>query len=278
MAGVVSLWKAYEKDTLDKVQGKNNGNIKELVADSHYRKIGERAFKNNTKLRRVILPENVVEIGAQSFYNTMLREVELKGTILIRKEAFYNCTKLKQVKLPKTTNFIGNRAFAQCKSLERMEIDVGSICREVKAEAFSGCVNLKHIALPATLERIERRAFYKCTALEQIVLPERLREIGAEAFYQNALTSLELPEGLIKIGDSAFLKCNSLQYAKILSTVKVIEKWAFHGCNRLKVLEIGHDPEEIGPWVINRSAKIRCKKGGAVEKYCRDSGFETEYI
>lgn len=79
-----------------------------------------------------------MEIGAQSFYNTMLREVELKGTILIRKEAFYNCTKLKQVKLPKTTNFIGNRAFAQCKSLERMEIDVGSICREVKAEAFPG--------------------------------------------------------------------------------------------------------------------------------------------
>lgn len=134
----------------------------------------------------------------------MLREVELKGTILIRKEAFYNCTKLKQVKLPKTTNFIGNRAFAQCKSLERMEIDVGSICREVKAEAFSGCVNLKHIALPATLEKIERRAFYKCTALEQIVLPDRLREIGAEAFYQNALTSLELPEGLIKIGTVHF--------------------------------------------------------------------------
>ena len=117
MAGEVSVWKANEKDTLNKVQVKNNGNIKEWIADTHYRKIGEKAFKNNTKLRRVILPENVVEVGAQSFYNTTLREVEMKGTVLIRKEAFYNCTKLGQVKLPGTTNFIGRRAFAQCKSL-----------------------------------------------------------------------------------------------------------------------------------------------------------------
>ena len=82
----------------------------------------------------------------------------------------------------------------------------------------------------------------------------------------------------MKIGDSAFLKCNKLEYVKVPSTVKTIEKWAFHGCNRLKFLEIAHDPEEIGPWVINRSAKIRCHKGGSVEKYCRDAGFETEYI
>lgn len=45
MAGVVSLWKAYEKDTLDKVQGKNNGNIKELVADSTI----ERSAKGHLK-------------------------------------------------------------------------------------------------------------------------------------------------------------------------------------------------------------------------------------
>lgn len=35
-----------------------------------------------------------------------------------------------------------------------------------------------------------------------------------------------------------------------------IEKWVFHGCARLQVLEIRHDPEYIGEWIINKAARI----------------------
>ena len=44
------------------------------------------------------------------------------------------------------------------------------------------------------------------------------------------------------------------------------------------VLEIRHDPEYIGPWIINKAAKIRCYQGSKVDVYCQESGFEVEYL
>lgn len=274
----VSVWRAAANDTIDREQGKLLGRAKEWTPDIQYRRIGEGAFKNNTKLKRAVFPKSVKEIGVQSFYNTMLRKVEIYGTVSIRKEAFFNCVKLQSIDLPYTTNRIGKRAFAQCKNLEHAVIHPESSCKEIAEESFSGCSNLKEVILPKTLETICRRAFYKCTSLEYICLPQNLKAIGQEAFYQTALQHIELPKGLEIIGDSAFLKCNQLEYVKIPESVKYIEKWAFHGCNRLKVLEISHEPEIVEPWIINRSAKIRCRKGGKMEQYCIQSGFEMEYI
>lgn len=278
MGGRVSVWRAESGNTFTKSQDKEIGRQKEWTADQGCRVIGEGAFKNNTKLRSVILPEHVKEVGVKSFENTSLRNVEMKGIVSVRKEAFYNCTRLSQVRIPRTANFIGKRAFAQCRRLEQVQIERGSVCREIKPETFAGCSNLNSVNIPDGITRIERRAFYKCTALEEMKFPAGLKEIGTEAFYQTALKELTLPEGLVKIGDSAFLKCNQLEYVCIPESVKVIEKWAFHGCNRLKILEIPGDPVKIGPWIINRSAKIRCRKGGIADAYCQESGFQVEYI
>jgi len=275
----VSVWRKAESGyTFTKAQGKAIEKQKEWTADPNCRAIGEGAFQNNNKLRRVILPEHVKEVGAQSFENTALRNVEMQGIVFVRKEAFSNCTRLSQVHIPGTANFIGKRAFAQCRRLEQVQFERGSLYQEIKTETFAGCSHLNSIVLPDGITRIERRAFYKCTALEEMKFPTGLKEIGMEAFYQTALKELILPEGLVRIGDSAFLKCNQLEYVQIPDHVKVIEKWAFHGCNRLKVLEIPGDPVEIGPWVINKAARIRCRKGGKVDGYCRKSGFQVEYL
>lgn len=48
--------------------------------------------------------------------------------------------------------------------------------------------------------------------------------------------------------------------------------------NRLQYLEIRHDPEYIGEWIINRAATIRCYKGSKADRYCQESGFKVEYL
>lgn len=278
MAGTISVWRAETGRTVRRMDLGDAGREKEWRADRLCRVIGEGAFRNNTKVRRVILPENVREIGIQSFGNASLRLVDMQRVETIRKEAFYNCAHLNRLYIPKSVSFIGKKAFARCRRLEQVRLERGSACREIKQETFAECSSLSEVFLPNTISRISEKAFYKCTALKEIKLPAGLREIGREAFYQTGLTELILPEKLLRIGDSAFLKCNQLEYVRIPESVKFIEKWAFHGCNRLKVLEIAHDPEEIGPWIINRSARIRCRKGGAVERYCREAGFQMEYL
>lgn len=49
-----------------------------------------------------------------------------------------------------------------------------------------------------------------------------------------------------------------LTEVKLPESIRRIEKWVFHGCARLQVLEIRHDPEYIGEWIINKAARIRC--------------------
>ena len=60
-------------------------------------------------------------------------------------------------------------------------------------------------------------------------------------------------------------------------SVREIGRWAFHGCSRLERIEILHDPDEIGPWIINRSCTIVCQKGSKVDEYAQEFGFTTEY-
>ena len=60
-----------------------------------------------------------------------------------------------------------------------------------------------------------------------------------------------------------------LTEVKLPESIRRIEKWVFHGCARLQVLEIRHDPEYIGEWIINKAARIRCYRGSKVAAYCR---------
>ena len=57
-----------------------------------------------------------------------------------------------------------------------------------------------------------------------------------------------------------------------------IGKWAFHGCGRLKKLEIHHDPEEVGEWITNKNCTIVCPKGSKMEAYAKSYEVNVEYL
>ena len=175
------------------------------------------------------------------------------------------------------SRYFGNRRYYLCSVLLMLYAMV-PFFMSFEKETFTECSQLVQVRLPDGVKCIEDKAFYRCLLLKNISLPGCLTEIGKSAFYQCGFTSIELPESLEKIGDSAFLKCKRLEYIKVPVNVKVIEKWAFHGCDRLKTVEISHDPDYIGEWIINRSAKIRCHKGSKADIYCIENGFQVEYM
>ena len=128
------------------------------------------------------------------------------------------------------------------------------------------------------MSEIDDRAFYKCKKLEHINFPNGLKTIGKQAFYFCGMKNLKLPDSLEFLDDSSFFKCNNLTHVTLPANVRYLGKWIFHGCNRLQYLEIRHDPEFIGPRIINKAAYIRCYKGSKVDRYCQESGFRVEYI
>lgn len=274
----ILTWKAEEKNVFTKTQGKKVRE-KELVLASDCRRIEDEPLMNNVKIKRVQLPPSVTEVGKQSFANcTGLNELCFKNIERIKQEAFSCCIRVRKAEFSKKLQYIGKGAFFRCKRLERVIFPESVTCAYLAEEVFYGCESLKEIKIPKSVREIRNRAFYKCLNLEKVEFPSMVYRIGTQAFYQTAMKELELPKGLLEIGDSAFLKCNNLESVKIPESVKRIEKWAFHGCHRLKVLEISHEPEFIGDWIVNKSTVIRCRKDSKVEAYCKKFEFTVEYI
>lgn len=262
-----------------------------LMADQHkdeliqtisekYNSIGDSCFKNNGKMKEIWLPLGCRVIGREAFYGCHIRkEVILPGRLTeIRAGAFAeNCT-LPQVSFPASVQKIGAQCYKGCNNLKAVRFESGSRCREIPEGAFEGCVKLSKLTLPEGTERIGNRAFYKCKELKNVQFPETVIRIGDEAFYFCKLEELKLPEGLQELGAKAFFKCNGLRSVIIPQSVQKLGEGVFHGCNRLEYLEIRHDPEEIGPGIVNKGCTVRCRKGSRVDTYCQENDLKTEYI
>ena len=78
-------------------------------------KILENAFKDNSSLMSVQIPDSLKSIGKGAFKNcTALSELIISADselVSIDADAFYGCTNLKSVYIPKNVNFIGSFAF-----------------------------------------------------------------------------------------------------------------------------------------------------------------------
>lgn len=179
---------------------------------------------------------------------------------------------------PHNLERIGAQCYRECSNLKVAEFEKNSKCKVISEGIFDSCTKLERVCLPEAVKSIEKRAFYRCKELKEINLPNSVTEIGEEAFYFCGIEELELPTNLKIIGDSAFFRCKNLRTVYIPTSVRTIGRWAFHGCSRLECIEIFHDPDEIGPWIINKSCTIVCQKGSRIDAYAQEYGFQTEYV
>ncbi len=89
--------------------------------------IRSKAFRKNTKLKKVTIGKNVTKIGAQAFEGCSALTTVNGGSAvrLIEAKAFNGCKKLKKAPVGSKVTSIGNMAFYNCSSLTNMTIPVG---------------------------------------------------------------------------------------------------------------------------------------------------------
>ncbi|MBP5203793.1 MAG: leucine-rich repeat protein, partial [Candidatus Methanomethylophilaceae archaeon] len=104
-------------------------------------------------------------------------EYEVAG---VADKAFYKDTGLKAVCYDGSGG-IGNRAFANCASLELAQL-WGEL-ETIGEYAFYGCTGLDEIAISDPVTAIGKSAFSGCTGLEKIIIPSSVESIGANAFH-----------------------------------------------------------------------------------------------
>ncbi len=143
------------------------------------------------------VPKTVTKLEAYSFYGVVV-DYKPVGA-------------LKEVTLPATIEVVGSHAFYDRGGLEKVSFASASKTKlEIGAYAFAR-VGLKNFAIPKNTVSIGEGAFAgelsgaKVSFVENLVLPEGLTSIGANAFALNkSLKSLTLPSTIEFIGQAAF--------------------------------------------------------------------------
>ncbi len=130
-------------------------------------KIAAGAFRANTALTSVVIPDTVT---------------------VIEDYAFAECTALKELILPHSVKEIGRAAFSNCVALERIRLSAALTA--LPAEMLLGCGKLTAVEIPAAVESIGARAFDGCAALSEIVLPYNVKKLGTEVFRGTTLTEI----------------------------------------------------------------------------------------
>ena len=211
--------------------------ILKIPTDMNIMYIGEEAFKDNAKIRKVIIPSSVLNINARAFMNcknleevyfvSMAARTQANGTenpdidwadlSLIYEHGFYGCTSLKKVDLSNVkTITVALECFANCTALEEI-VDMPGI-GTMHHRAFYNCVSLKSVDLTG-LHMSGDNVFEGCVSISEIKTGE-FTALGNYMF-----------KDCVGLVAPTYAQDNSF-YGLILSTPK-IGVGAFSGCINL---------------------------------------------
>ncbi len=186
--------------------------------------IANNAFKNNSALECIILPDSLSEIG---------------------ESAFEYCKNLKEINIPPRVSQIRRRAFLCCELLE--SIDLPSHISQIGEEAFSYCKSIKSFIIPSQVSEINKDTFSYCKSLIDIKLHGSIKTIGSGAFQEcGSLLGIKLPSGICSLAYDLFRGCSSLREITIPDGVKTIDKYCFWNCRSLIKITLPDSLEDIG--------------------------------
>ena len=201
--------------------------------------IGAGAFKFNTSLISVTIPNSVTSIGASAFYEcTRLTSVTIPNSVTsIGASAFYKCSGLTSLTIPNSVTSIGASAFYGCTGLT--SVTIPNSVTSIGDFAFFNCSSLTGITIPNSVTSIENSAFRSCFGLTSVTIPNNVTSIGDHAFFRcEGLTSVVIPNSVTSIGDDAFRACKSMEELYIGSSIESIGDNAFAFCDKIKEIKI----------------------------------------
>lgn len=122
--------------------------------------ISKCAFKNNRRLKKVVIGSNVTVIGTNAFSGCKnLTSVTIgKNVVAIGASAFSNCTKLARLTIPAKVEKIGTNAFSGCKKLKKLDIKSRKLnAKGLNKKAFKGIPAKTLVRVPKDKKNIYQK-------------------------------------------------------------------------------------------------------------------------
>ena len=182
--------------------------------------LGDGVFKDSQTIEYFSVAHNdeFTTIGAESFMNSSLREVDLFDSVTtIGARAFANCAQLETLTLPDSLTTIGEGALDGLTGLKKLVIKCDPAL--IPAGAFANMPNLSEVtvesgAIPAHM--------FEGSGVTALTLGAGVTEIGEKAFAGTALNAAELTN-VTAIGAGAF-EGSALERVRLSASVSVGER------------------------------------------------------
>ncbi len=233
------------------------------IEDKSVISIASKAFLNCNKVKEVVIPDTVTQIGYMAFANcTALSSVTLpqnapdtpEGQNGYRGEIFSGCTSLTSVTIPKNWDRIDGYMFNGSK-ITALDLSECTKLATISRFAFYECEDLETVVLPDSLTGIGYRAFAYCDALNNVTLPSNSPEMLIESLdYRGnifegctSLTSVTIPKDWDKIDGGMFEKSEitTLDLSEC-TKLTTISQGAFYRCEKLETVVFPESLTGIG--------------------------------
>ena len=208
--------------------------------------IGNDAFRGNSQITSLTLPDSLTSIGTY---------------------AFYQCTGITSLTLPDSLTKIERNAFRDCSGITG-EITIPAGIKNLENNVFYGCSKLTGVYLPSQLTTIGESVFAGCSGLKFIrvagqdasagnfILPPDLTRMGSQAFMgcSGIVGEVTIPEGVTTLERNVFKECSGLTGVYLSTGLKQIGTSdggsVFYGCTGLQFIRVNGDDEYDGNFTL----------------------------
>ena len=234
------------------------------IAEVNITALPTQAFYKSTNVENLILPNTLIMIGEEMFYQSKLKTVVIPANATtIGNSAFEQCASLISIDIPANVETIGTAAFKGCSSLTTVTFEKESQLKTISGGysnpnyygVFSDCTALTSIKIPASVKTIEEAAFKGCSSLATVTFEKgsQLKTIGggyysySSSYYYGAFCQLKnlmtvdmsACTQIETIGECAFYGDFELRLFKIGTEIPpTCENYAFSGINPYSVLKV----------------------------------------
>ena len=224
--------------------------------------IGNPIFRDNYKLKGVIIPDTVDYVSQEIFSGCVsLADVDLgKGITKIPLGMFYNCKSLESLTIPEQIEefeyiyTVGRRPFDGCTSLKNLYLKA----KDISSIRYLNLPSLTNIVIASTVDSLPDGAFSGYNYIENVTFENGLMVLPDSCFKNcTSLKNITLPDSMMSVGKSAFENCYNIKSVTFSKNLNTISPSAFKGCLSIESLNFNDNLREIGSNAFENCTSVK---------------------
>lgn len=218
----------------------SNNPLRSITFGKNLKAIKHQSFANCTELKEVVLPESLVELEGIAFYNCpALTTISFPSKLTEIKKNFLKCPSLQKITIPENIMKVSG-SFQECGEIEEFVIE--------DSEApitLSGNFDYKTVVKNLYLGRNCGDRAFEDRKIENLVVGDKVTELGIYAFSGNTLQTVKFGNNLAKIAAYAFYNCKQLKEVILPESLTELGRVSFDDCSSLSTLVFSSKLKEI---------------------------------